>query len=301
MSQAGPVEGDSAGTSASIWGELRLTAELSSLLCADLFQHPQPTSDPGMPVLLIPGVYASDITLWPMADWLQRMSYAPERAGILVNLDCSEAEMGRLEMRLERAAQRAGRRAVIVGWSRGGLFARALAVRREDLVAGIVTLGSPLLSPLRHVHPLLHLALEVTSSLGDRGLPGLLSHQCADEWAFDGAPDPNLITRPLLARARRLLSSTEPPRCCEAFWRDVRGQFPDEVQFVSFYSRSDAIVNWRSCLDPAARQVEVDASHCGLGVSKLVFASLAAELCRISACERARSKRKAPSHGALAA
>ncbi len=288
MSQVGVFEEDSAAASAPIWGELRLTAELSALLRADVFRRPQPSSDPGMPVLLIPGVYASDLTLWPMAAWLRRLGHAPERAGIMINVDCSEAEMGRLQTRLERAVERSGRRATIIGWSRGGLFARALAVRRPDLVAGVITLGSPLINPLRYVHPLLHLALEATSSLGDRGLPRLLTHQCADEWAFDGATNLNLITRPLLARARRLLAHGERPRCCEGFWRDVRAQFPQEIPFVSFYSPSDGIVNWRSCLDPAARHVEVEVSHCGFGVSERVYADLVGELRRISESDRVR-------------
>jgi pimeloyl-ACP methyl ester carboxylesterase len=34
----------------------------------------------------------------------------------------------------------------VVGHSLGGLLARGLAVRRPDLVAGIVTLGSPVLA-----------------------------------------------------------------------------------------------------------------------------------------------------------
>lgn len=301
MSQVGVVEEDSAAASAPIWRELRLTAELSSLLRAEVFCRPERTSDPGMPVLLIPGVYASDMTFWPMAAWLRRMGYVPKRAGILVNVDCSEAEMGRLEARLERAVERAGRRAAIVGWSRGGLFARALAVRRPELVAGIVTLGSPLVNPLRYVHPLLHLALEATSSLGDRGLPRLLTHHCADEWAFDGATDLNLITRPLLARARRLLATGERPRCCERFWQDVRGPFPAEIPFTSFYSVSDGIVNWRSCLDPAARQVEVDASHCGLGVSQRVYGELASELKGISSSDRVRLEYEAKPHAGAAA
>lgn len=301
MSQVGVVEEDSAAASAPIWRELRLTAELSSLLRAEAFRHPEPASDPGMPVLLIPGVYASDVTFWPMALWLRRMGYVPERAGILFNVDCSEAEMARLEKRLERAVERAGRRAMIIGWSRGGLFARALAVRRPDFVAGILTLGSPLVNPLRYVHPLLHLALEATSSLGDRGLPRLLTHHCADEWAFDGATNLNLITRPLLARARRLLAAGERPRCCERFWRDVRGPFPAEVPFTSFYSLSDGIVNWHSCLDPAARQVEVEASHCGLGVSKRVYEGLASELRRIGDSDRVRLEFEATQQAGAAA
>ncbi len=150
-----------------------------------------------------------------------------------------------------------------------------------------MTLGSPLVNPLRYVHPLLHLALEATSSLGDRGLPGLLTHQCADEWVLDGAVDSNPLSRALLERTRRLLASAEAERCCERFWQDVRAPLPEQVTFASFYSTSDGIVDWHACLDPAARHVRVDASHCGLGVSKRVYPELAAELARIAAAERA--------------
>ena len=277
-----------------IWRELRAGAELAQLIRSPTFRSPQRVPKPGMAVLLITGVYANDATMYPMAKWLQRQGYAPKRAGIAFNVDCSEAEMGRLEARLERAVERTGRPAAIVGWSRGGLFARALAVRRPELVGGIVTLGSPLLNPLGYVHPALHLALELTSTLGDRGVPGLLSHGCADEWALDGATDPNPVSRVLIARTRRLLADGR--RCCERFWRDVRAPFPEQVGFVSLYSKGDAIVNWLACLDPAARLVEVDATHCGMGVSLCVYDVLAGELERITSAER-----PSPGEQALAA
>jgi pimeloyl-ACP methyl ester carboxylesterase len=271
--------------------ELRAGAELSALLRSRIFRAPPKAPEPGLPVLLITGVYANDATMRPMAVWLRRMGYAPKRAGLRFNADCSESEMGRLELRLERAVQSAGRPAAIVGWSRGGLFARALAVRRPDLVDGIVTLGSPLRNPLGYVHPVLHLALEATSTLGDRGVPGLLSHRCADEWALDGDTDPSRVSRALIGRTRRLLADGE--RCCERFWRDVRADFPKHVGFVSVYSKTDAIVNWPACLDPAARHVEVDASHCGMGVSKHVYRELAVALERIAGAAGAASGEQA--------
>jgi pimeloyl-ACP methyl ester carboxylesterase len=277
-----------------LWRELRAAVEASALLRSSTFRAPPRTADPGLAVLLIPGVYAPDATLMPMARWLQRIGYAPKRAGIRFNADCSEAEMGRLEVRLEGAVRSTRGRAAIVGWSRGGLFARALAVRRPDLVAGIVTLGSPLQSPLRYVHPFLHLALEATSSLGDRGIPHLLTHQCADEWALDGASSPSRLSGALVARARRLLADGDGARCCEPFWRDVRSPFPPEVEFVSLYSRSDGIVHWRGCLDPAARHVEVDASHCGMGMSARVYPVLADQLARIAAAQRVPSSDEEP-------
>ena len=50
------------------------------------------------------------------------------------------------------------------------------------------------------------------------------------------------------------------------------------MRLVSLYSRTDGIVDWRACLDPAAENVEVDASHVGMAVSRDVYRAVAAAL-----------------------
>lgn len=263
-----------------IWREGRAAGELAALLRSPIWKSPPPAPSAGQPVLLIPGLLASDSTLTLMARWLKRAGYAPRRAGIAVNVDCSEAEMGRLVERLERATAAAGRPAVVVGHSRGGVFARALAVRHPDLVAGIVTMGSPLVDTLRSVHPFLHLQLEVLSSLGDLGLGRVLRHTCADAHLFDDFPD-HPLSRALLRRARRRMEEAEASgeACCTQFWEDFRAEFPsDRVRFVSLYSRTDGIVHYEACLDPAADQVEVPGSHCGMAASAPVYRRVALAL-----------------------
>jgi pimeloyl-ACP methyl ester carboxylesterase len=185
--------------------------------------------------------------------------------------------MGRLVDRLERSTARSGRQAVVIGHSRGGVFARALAVRRPDLISGIVTLGSPLVDPLRNVHPLLHLQLELMSSLGDLGLGRVLSHTCADRQLFDEVPV-HPLSRALLRRARRRHEAAEAAGevCCTEFWKDFRAPFPaDDVRFVSIYSRTDGIVHYEACLDPAAEHVEVASTHCGMAASAPVYTRVA--------------------------
>ncbi|MDX6670640.1 MAG: triacylglycerol lipase [Solirubrobacteraceae bacterium] len=267
-------------TTPPIWREGRAAGELAALLRSPIWRSPPASPVPGQPVLLVPGLLASDSTLTLMARWLKRAGYAPRRAGIAVNVDCSEAEMGRLVDRLERATSVAGRRAVVVGHSRGGVFARALAVRRPDLVAGIVTMGSPLVDPLRNVHPFLHLQLEVLSSLGDLGLGRVLRHTCADARLFDEFPE-HALSRVLLRRARRRMDEAEASGdgCCTQFWEDFRAEFPSEaVRFVSLFSRSDGIVHYEACLDPAAEQVEVPGTHCGMAASAPVYREVSAAL-----------------------
>jgi hypothetical protein len=58
----------------------------------------------------------------------------------------------------------------------------------------------------------------------------------------------------------------------------VQAPFPDGVRFVSLYSRSDGIVDWRTCLDPAAQLVEVRGSHVGMAVNRSVFRAVGAAL-----------------------
>ena len=43
---------------------------------------------------------------------------------------------------------------------------------------------------------------------------------------------------------------------------------------LAVHSRSDGIVDWRACLDPYARCVEVEGSHCGMAVNPAVYEEL---------------------------
>lgn len=187
------------------------------------------------PVLLIPGFLAGDDSLSLMTSWLERTGHRPHGAGIRVNADCAAKHVDRLTVELEHLAGNEGRPIAIVGQSRGGLYARVLALRRPELVSGIVTLGSTHLDP-RAVHPIVSLQARALSLLGSLGAPGLLSDKC-----YTGD-------------------------CCARVSSELSEPFPAGVGFVSIYSRHDGIVDWRACLDPAAECVEVGSSHCGMGV-----------------------------------
>jgi len=114
-------------------------------------------------------------------------------------------------------------------------------VRRPDLVEGIVTLGSPTVSQLK-IHPLVLAQVGVVSALGTFAkLPGLFSWSCLRG------------------------------DCCETFRDAITGPFPEDIGYVAMYSRSDGVVDWRSCLDEAAQLVEVESSHCGMSVSAQVY------------------------------
>jgi triacylglycerol lipase len=239
-----------------LWRESRIGLELTALMRSGVWRGEGVASGAEQPVLLISGLLAGDDSLGLMARWLKRTGHRPCRAGISSNIDCSGRSIERLERRLERLAETSGQRVAVVGQSRGGSFARVLAVRRPDLVSGIVALGSPLTNSL-DIHPLVRGSVYALGVLGTIGAPGMMRRSCL--WGD----------------------------CCTDFWEHLEADFPAGVGFVSIYSRSDGIVKWRACLDPAAEQVEVRASHCGMAVNPHVYRAVAQTLEGVRVAEAA--------------
>ena len=226
-----------------LWREGRAGVEAAALFRSSVWRGGGVPAGDGRPVLLIPGFMAGDGSLGTMTRWLRENGYHTRRAGIRLNVGCSTESCARLEEKIERFAFDTGERVAIIGQSRGGIFARALAVRRPDLVSGIVTLGSPTVNQLR-AHPFVLAQVAVVGALGSGRVPGMFRMSC-----LRGA-------------------------CCSQFRSDMAAAFPPEVGFTALYSRTDGIVDWHACLDPAATQIEVRASHVGMGVNAEVYAEV---------------------------
>ena len=130
------------------WGdhlrETRWTLELSRLLADPVFHGRGVPRGDGRAVLLMPGFGGGDQTLLVLAAWLRRIGYRPSTCGFVTNLGCSDRAVDRVERRLERLYDRHGRRAALIGHSRGGHYARALAHRRPELVSHAISLGAGL-------------------------------------------------------------------------------------------------------------------------------------------------------------
>jgi len=194
----------------------------------------------GEPVLLVPGFMAGDYTLAGMARTLRRRGYRTYRSHITANVGCTLNAAAALESRIESIAIRRGTRVSIVGHSLGGMLARGLAVRRPDLISGIVTMGSPMLAPGAH-HIALTAGVEALIRLSRSGLPGMMSEECVAG------------------------------SCARQSFEESREPMPAGVGFTAIYSKRDGIVDWRACVDPAARAVEVTASHCGMALDPKVI------------------------------
>lgn len=198
-------------------------------------------------MLLIPGFLCGDDSLGMVACGLQEAGHPVHLSGIRWNADCAEAAVVRLLERVAAVADEHGRRVALVGHSRGGLFARAIARRRPDLVSGVVALASPHRDHGR-VHPLLMAQALALVTLGLLGVPGVLSPSC-------GAG-----------------------RCCEPFRRDPVAQPAATVGLLSIYSRSDRIVDWRACREIDGRHAEVTAGHYQMPTHEPTIATIVSAL-----------------------
>jgi triacylglycerol lipase len=225
-----------------MWREALVPLEAAQLLRSPEWQGVGQASGDGRAVLLIPGYLAGDASLATMTRWLRSLGYRTRKAGIRSNVDCSAAVCETLERRLEWMADTSGERVAIIGQSRGGIIARALAKRRPDLVSGIVTLGSPNAGML-NIHPLVLGSIGVVGTLGTLRVPHLFTLKC-------------------------LFGD-----CCDEFRKSLEcREFPEDVGYKAIYSRHDGIVSWRACLDPAAADlIEVSSSHCGMAVNPRVY------------------------------
>src|SRR6478736_10468933 len=203
------------------------------------------------PVLLVPGFLAGDGSLALMARALREQGFRTYRSHIHANVGCTQSAAAQLEERLESIAIRRGSRVQVVGHSLGGMLARGIAGRRPNLVSNVVTLGSPMLAPGAH-HRSLSASVEMLVRLSKAGVPGLMAEDCVAG------------------------------SCARQSFEECRAPMPAGIGFTAGYSRRDGIVDWRACIDPAAHQVEVTASHLGMAFDPRVIDVVGDSLLRTS-------------------
>ena len=135
----------------------------------------------------------------------------------------------------------------LVGHSRGGHFARALAHRRPDRVSHAVSLGADLQRMFGISVP-----TQAAVIAARRGVAALRR-----------------------GRAERCLYAD----CTCAFARDFAAPLPtDRVRFTSVYSKGDGVVRWPGSVVAGADCVEVTGSHVGLIFNRKAYRAIAEAL-----------------------
>ena len=227
--------------------ETRWSLELARLLADPVFYGVGVPRGDGRPVVLMPGFLAGDQTLTVLAAWLRRIGYRPQFCGFVANAGCSDRTLDRVERRIEGLWRSYGRRVALIGHSRGGHYARALAARRPDRVSHAISMG-------------------------------------ADLQGLFGASAPTLFA---VSVARRVVHATGRARretcltghCGCPFSHDYARPFPlEHVRLTSIYSKGDGVVHWQCQVIPHADCIEVTGSHIGLIFNRKSYRALAGAL-----------------------
>jgi len=214
--------------------------ELSALLRDPVFRGRGVPHGDGRPVLLIPGFLAGDWTLRIMDAWLKRIGYRTFLSGILFNVQHSERLISDLRRKVSELEKETGSRISLVGHSRGGLLAKVLSQRRPQNVEQVITLGSPL-ADWTDLAAVTHHAVGVVTTANE------------------------------LVYGRRLNAEGR-------FTYDLK--LSPVVPTTSIYTKTDDVVNFRSCLRPDIPALPVWGSHNGLVVNPEVFRLLGRLLAR---------------------
>ncbi|MFN4112934.1 MAG: esterase/lipase family protein [Sphingomonadaceae bacterium] len=185
-------------------------------------------------VMVLPGFMASDRSTAPLRSLLDDLGYTPEGWGLGRNVRVDNARIAAMAERVDRLADRTGRKVSLVGWSLGGVFARELAKQAPDKVRLVISLGSPISDDRNHTNA-----------------------RRLFEWLNGHEPEPMQAGR----------------------FRDL-GEAPP-VPTTSILTRTDGVVHWRGSVQEQGKQtenIEVIASHCGLGVNPAAVYAIADRL-----------------------
>src|ERR1700692_4504860 len=119
----------------------------TSLLLSPLLMR-APKGD-GHPVLTLPGLLASDLSMAPMRRYLRELGYDTYAWKMGRNIGGFLRLWAAVRDPLAEIHSATGRKVSVVGWSLGGVYARDLALQAPELVRYVVTLGSPFANDVR--------------------------------------------------------------------------------------------------------------------------------------------------------
>jgi len=213
------------------------------------------------PVIVVPGLWASDGTMWALRRFLTKSGYDAQGWGMGRNLagkgwsgEISDLSKGwakddrdrpnrgeanvpalcdQFAEQVKRRSEALGKPIALVGWSLGGFLAREAARDYPDHVSIVITLGSPLIGGPKYS--------VVDGRYRRRGL------------------DVDWIAEQTIRRH----------------------ETPIQCPVISIYSKHDAIVHWSASIDrwtPHAKHYEVECTHTSYGFHPPTFDIIKTEL-----------------------
>lgn len=203
----------------------------------------------GRLVLVIPGLFGSDMYLGPLHSWLRRIGYRPVRSTMMVNAGCPERLRNQIETALRPQMERHPGPLAIIGHSRGGMLGWAIASRLQGQASHLVLLGSPAAAvvSMMRMNPSQSQPAGVASGVAQAG-----------------------------QRALRLLDpDCTVPACGCPYTTDLRGNLSRATRVLSIRSEDDKVVPPGACEVSGAENLVVHGSHSGLVYNRAVYPAIA--------------------------
>ena len=122
--------------------ELRAVWELGAFFALYPLLRSAPRGD-GHPVLVLPGLAASDTSTRPLRAFLKDRGYSAHGWALGPNHGPRPGVEAKMQERLAALFHRHRRKLSLIGWSLGGVFAREMARKAPEQVRSVITLGSP--------------------------------------------------------------------------------------------------------------------------------------------------------------
>jgi pimeloyl-ACP methyl ester carboxylesterase len=233
--------------------EATAMAEYAALLVDPVYYGVGVPRGDGRAVAVLPGLFGNDFYLRPLRTWLGRIGYRPVRSALAVNAGCPERLSRTVAAEVEREAGSVGPVAII-GHSRGGILAWALANRMGSRASHVILLGSP------------------AALLADAVRAGGLASQPA-------MSSVSARVRGASERSRRLLDpDCEFPACGCPFVAALAMPLDGRTQVAAIVSEDDAIVPAEAARAPGHANHVVRGSHSGLAANGAVYRHLGALL-----------------------
>ncbi|EID11478.1 hypothetical protein MXEN_15572 [Mycobacterium xenopi RIVM700367] len=128
--------------SLSLTDPARAAVEFALLIGTLPLRRALPTGD-GHPVLVLPGLLAGDGSTLALRRILRRLGYRVHGWRLGRNIGPTAQAVAGMGERLQDLHTRYRAPVTVIGWSLGGIYARAMARRGPEVIRQVITLGTP--------------------------------------------------------------------------------------------------------------------------------------------------------------